>query len=110
MKAPFLENGSTGFTLPDGSWQCTGSQMGRRDAIPDDYATVRKLHLVRVPMVGGDYDPGGAYWGGGIGVSPLYCAYGESDTEQVHAFFRATSRADAKARAVSAFPNASFYR
>lgn len=109
MKAPYLENGSTGFTDPaTGEWQCTGSQMGRRDAIPEDYATVRKLHLRRVRIDSGGYDPGGAYWGNGNGW--LYCAWGESDTEQCHAFFRAQNRADAKRQALGGFPNATFHR
>lgn len=98
MKPPFLSNGSTYCFGADGERICTGSQMGRRDAIPPDRKTVSKLHLVRVPMSPcGAYDKGGAYWG--IGSAPLWCAYGESETEQAHCFTRASNRTNAKAKA-----------
>lgn len=113
-KAPYEANGTTGFIGNNGKRVCTGSQMGRRDCVPSDFATVKKLRLVRVPMSScGAYDKGGAYWGCTdfrANVFPLYCAWGESDTECVEAFFRATDRADAKRQANGAFPNAKFYR
>jgi hypothetical protein len=103
-----LDPGFTGFTDPDtGKWVCTGSMMGRRDWIPDDSITVRKLRLERVPLYG-DYDPAGAYWGSG--KEPLYVAYGESDTEQVRVFIRAKNRDEAKVQALYVFPNARFFR
>lgn len=56
-----------------------GAPMGRRNALPDGPT---KLHLVeRVRMVDGDYDPGGAYWGAGFGVAPLYVAWDENGTQ-----------------------------
>jgi hypothetical protein len=84
--------------------------MGRRNNMPDDYRTVRKLHLRRVPMVNGGYDAGGAYWGANTRASSLYCAWGESDTKQAEMFFRARGRYDARQQCRAAFPNAAFYR
>lgn len=62
-----------------------GATMGRRSApsLGDN------ITLFRVRMVDGDYDDGGAYWGGG---EPLYCARDEDGDEQ---FTRARSYADA---------------
>jgi hypothetical protein len=65
--------------------------MGRRNIIPSDYDG-EKLHLRQVPIRQG-YDPGGAYWGQSI---PLWCAWGESATEQMEVYVRATNRRAAK--------------
>ena len=74
-----------------------GAPMGRRsDPIEG------KVHLQRVPFVDGDYDKGGAYWGGGRDTPPLWCAWNEEGA----AYQRAKSREDAKAL----FPGCSFYR
>lgn len=108
-KLPFSTPSFTGFHR-DGQFVCTGATMGRRNAIPSDTKTVRKLHLRRVmPCDGGDYDQGGAYWGNLRG-NPLWCAWGESETEQVVYYFRASDREQAKREALSRFPNARFYR
>ena len=102
-----LSNGATGFTNEQGEWVCTGSAMGRRDHIPSDFITVKKLHLVKLKMSScGCYDSGGAYWGQGL---PMYWAYGESDTEQAEMFMRAKNRENAKAQALARFPSAKFY-
>ena len=89
---PWKQNGIKGFTREDGTWQCTGSQMGRRNIIPADYAG-EKLKLRRVPFLDGGYDAGGAYWGT---PANLWCAWGETATEQMEVFVRATDRDDAK--------------
>jgi hypothetical protein len=70
-----------------------GADTGRPTIVPDDY-TGEKLHLQKVPLDSGGYDPGGAYWG--VGPPALYCAYGESKTEQLQVFFRSNSRETAK--------------
>lgn len=48
------------------------------------------------------------YWG--YGSLSLWCAWGESETEQAHCFCREPNRKVAKKFAVSQFPNAKFYR
>lgn len=86
---------------------CAGAMMGRPDVVPDDAGTVQRLRLERVRLYDGAcYDKGGAYWGNG---QPLYCAWGESDTEQCQLFIRADSREGAKIAALMQFPNAKFH-
>jgi hypothetical protein len=66
--------------------------MGR----PSDPLTefVGEIHLERVPLTdGGDYDEGGAYWGGGGGN--LYCAWDDEGHEH---YLRARNLKDAKAK------------
>lgn len=89
--------------LPFESKACSryGADMGRRsDKISD--LSGRKVRLQRVPACdGGDYDPGGAYWGG-IHSSPLFCAWDDEFT----VYFRASSREEAKRQ----IQGARFYR
>lgn len=86
-----------------------GAQMGRRNETGDGISPVR-LHLEHVRMYDGDYDKGGAYWGGGIGPLPLWVAYGEDPQAQIQIFVRAPNRAEAKAEVIKARANAVFYR
>jgi hypothetical protein len=72
-----------------------GAQMGRKDNVPSDIITMGKLHLERLNFVDGDYDYGGAYWGGGTSEK-IYWAYGETSTAQIDIFVRAKDRSDAK--------------
>lgn len=107
-KKPFERNGVKYCDDGHGGRVCTGAQMGRRDAKPADFLTVRKMHLVRVPMSAcGCYDKGGAYWGNG---APLWCAWGESDTEEAYCFGRAATRELAKIGVWRVFPLSKFYR
>lgn len=48
--------------------------MGRHSDHPEDFDLSRPLNIQRVHL-DGDYDEGGAYWGGGRGTSPLYCVW-----------------------------------
>lgn len=98
MKAPYKENGIKSFINENGNRVCTGSMMGRRTIVPDDYKG-EKLNLRRVPFVDGDYDSGGAYWGA---PENLWCAWGETETEQMQVFVRAKDRQDAKAQVAKA--------
>lgn len=88
-----------------------GAQMGRRDMLPADPRKPIKLHLQRLPMVDGDYDRGGAYWGcwsrefGG-----MWAAWGEDEETQVQVFTRATTRGGAKNLVLMSIPGAKFYR
>ena len=72
-----------------------GADMGRPNRIPHDFSTAGKLHLVKLEWVDGDYDKGGAYWGGGSG-DHVYWSYGETATEQIEVFVRAKSHDEAK--------------
>lgn len=105
-----LSNGTTGFFREDGTWQCTGSLMGRRNAIPDASAAP-KLYLSKLKWVDGDYDQGGAYWGRGTG-SDIYRAEGDAEgvDESYEVFVRARSREEAKAAVLKLIPAARFYR
>ncbi len=75
-----------------------GAPMGRETIVDDPEATVT---LFRVRMVDGDYDAGGAYWGGGPDVEPLYGAIGEG----FQFFFRASSLSEAKTVLQDDYPN-----
>jgi hypothetical protein len=86
-----------------------GAPMGRPDCYGDGESPC-KLHLERVRLVDGDYDEGGAYWGGGSGASPLYVAYGEDASEQIHIFVRASNREIAKTIVRSRRRNVRFFR
>jgi coproporphyrinogen III oxidase len=72
--------------------------MGRPEYcdIPDDRCRVFKLK-----MVDGDYDEGGAYWGGGADIDPMYACIGP-DTQL---YTRAKNRAQAKREFRSLFPH-----
>lgn len=106
-----LPNGTRGFTREDGTWQCTGAAMGRRDAIPDSTAAP-KLHLEKLRWVDGDYDQGGAYWGRGCSGASIYRAEGEADgvDEQYDIYVRARTRAEAKQAIRLLIPKARFFR
>ena len=66
-----------------------GAPMGRHQDDVEDF--VGPVYLQKVAMFDGDYDEGGAYWGGG-GV-PLYCAW---DDEGHAIYIRAKDSFDAK--------------
>jgi hypothetical protein len=82
-----------------------GAPMGRADRLPDDPLAPIDLQLARLPMVDGDYDEGGAYWGGPCDAGVMWCAWREG----VQVFCRAVdaTRAQAKVRAV--LPGAQFF-
>ena len=65
-----------------------GAPMGRRESPVEDFTG--PVCLQKVPMIDGDYDEGGAYWGGG---TPLYCAW---DDEGHAIYFRAKDSSAAK--------------
>lgn len=87
-----------------------GAPMGRASTVVDIDTPV-KFYLYRMPMVDGDYDSGGAYWGGGDRIIGwMYHAYGDGPTVRNECFVRAISRAEAKEEVKELFPNATFYR
>ena len=79
-----------------------GAPMGRRS---DPLASFEgaEVHLERVPMFDGDYDEGGAYWGGG--GKPLFCAW---DDDGNVAYFRAKDLEHARAKILEEAPGAEF--
>ena len=74
------------------SW---GAPMGRSEygRTPSGESGRRSVSLFLVRFVDGDYDDGGAYWGGGSASKPLYCA--RSRDGAYRAFSRASCRAEA---------------
>ncbi len=113
---PKLPNGTTGFYNERNEWVCTGSQMGRRDTLPENRNGAIKLRMVRLRWTSGDYDEGGTYWGAPSARSPMftwiYRAMGEMDGEEftTEIFTRAGSRVEAKAKVRALLPMATFYR
>lgn len=80
-----------------------GAPMGRRSYCDEPTA---KVSLFRVRFVDGDYDDGGAYWGGN---SRLYCAR-TTDGESVQLFVRVADREIAKRDLLARYPSLRFYR
>lgn len=77
-----------------------GAPMGRRDYGDIENCPKFSLNVFLVKMVDGDYDDGGAYWGGG--GTPLYCVRtveGVKEEFEVQHFVRARSRLEAAAKA-----------
>ena len=83
----------------------SGAPMGRSDSHhgPDmgDYEG-RPVRIFKVRPVDGDYDDGGAYWGFGYGVEPLWCI--RTDCRGFEIFIRSISRPRAMMEAVVRFP------
>jgi len=73
-----------------------GAPMGRR-RITDNRAAV--VFVQQIVFVDGDYDSGGAYWGGG---SPLFCAMSEAG--DFMEFTRADCEDTARARFLQEYP------
>ena len=118
MKAPplpALSNGATGFFNERNEWQCTGSQMGRRNTLPDTpeaRALPCKLRLVRMRETDRTaYDAGGAYWGEwSPSAGGMWRAIGDCGEVRAEVFTRAKSRAEARERVRELLPGARFYR
>lgn len=112
-----LPSGTTGFTNDRGQWICTGSQMGRRNILPEDPAKPVKLRIQRMNLIDGDYDTGGAYWGGPSPTSGrMYCAFRYRPSMvsimlnfDALVFVRANSRAQAKQIVRRELPAAKFF-
>lgn len=120
---PPLRDGSTYFTNEHGEKVCTGSQMGRRDSLPETRearALPCKLRLVRLTWHDGDYDAGGAYWGStrapgkgrrlGAPLDFIFRAAGDVGEERAEIFIRAANREQARAAVLAKLPGARFYR
>ena len=79
-----------------------GAPMGRGNE-----KLVGKCRLQVMVMVDGDYDQGGAYWGGGRGVARMWVA---EDSEGRQAYVRGWDRVDAKNRLLVDNEGITFYR
>lgn len=92
------------LSLPDVSSRY-GAPMGRPDNLPDNRHAPVALHLERLRMVDGDYDEGGAYWGGPGPAGAMYCAWNE---DGVRVYVRATDLEQAKSKVKRTLPQATF--
>ena len=85
-----------------------GAPMGRCNwGLTEHRNRPMMMYVQRVKLIDGDYDLGGAYWGGPPSL-PLFCAWAEDDEARV--FVRAENRNAAKLRVKEHFPNAKFFR
>lgn len=107
MKTFSLPNGATGFCNEQNEWVCTGSQMGRKDILPDNRQEFVRLRLNRLPFVDGAYDRWGAYWGA---PATVWCATGECSEIICYVFVRADTREQAKTKVQAKLPNVRFFR
>ncbi len=94
--------------LPDVSSKF-GAPMGRTNVLPEDENISCRLHIRELKWVDGDYDEGGAYWGGGMSDA-IFWAHGDAGDVVVHVFVRAKFREDAKHLVKQILPNVKFYR
>lgn len=87
-----------------------GAPMGRPDTIPawvmNPKAEAPVLHLRQFRMVDGDYDTGGAYWGGPCRHGRMYCAFSGKDTDLIQVFVRAPTVTDAMRMVLDKIPRA----
>ena len=89
------------------AYSAHGAPMGRCDwGLAEHREHHMVMNLQRVKFIDGDYDLGGAYWGGG--GEPLFCAWAEGIEARV--FVRAKDRRAAKLKVNEHFPNAKFFR
>ena len=86
-----------------------GASMGRSDTVPENPAAPVRLSLVRLRWIDGDYDAGGAYWGGTPGTW-IFRAIGDAEDVVAELYVRASSREEAKTLIRRRVPGATFYR
>jgi len=79
-----------------------GAPMGRRSLEASNLSG--PVHLERVTMYDGDYDKGGAYWGGGFGTDPLFCMWNDEGA----VYLRAKNIDDAKRQLLEENPDLEF--
>ena len=97
----------------------SGAPMGRPNHLPKDVNLPIKMRLQKLDWVDGDYDEGGAYFGGGSGDNVYWAKsdnvtaidyFGKVTDWPVEVFVRAFSRDEAKQAVKELLPNATFYR
>ena len=85
-----------------------GAPMGRANwGLIEHRERPMMMYLQRVRLIDGDYDLGGAYWGGHPS-DLLFCAWAEDVDARV--FVRAKNRMLAKREVKKHFVNAKFFR
>ena len=82
-----------------------GAPMGRPEIVTTHWAIVK---VFKVKMVDGDYDDGGAYWGGGPGTQPLYCCEGHNEDGDIRLFTRADSLDEAREAFKARYPGLTY--
>jgi len=81
--------------------------MGRAAYGPiEEYDLPIKFYLQRMKMIDGDYDTGGAYWGG-YPSAPMYVA--ESVDKKHRYYVRGLNREQAKEEVKLMYQNAKFF-
>ena len=85
-----------------------GAPIGRSNTVTEPDFPV-KFRLERMQLVDGDYDNGGAYWGG-YPSGPMWVAWGMAEDEEQEVFIRAKNREEAKEFVKETFINARFWR
>jgi hypothetical protein len=98
IKIPALSNAASQYV----------SSMGRSDTQGDSTKNLA-LTLIQLRWVDGDYDTGGAYWGGSRSEH-IYRAYGYQEDETVELFIRAKSFSAAESLILADYPYATFVR
>ena len=76
-----------------------GAPMGRASYLSNELSDqLTPLHLQKLIFVDGDYDKGGAYWGGGSNLGSMYCAFTPNMETMIFVFSK--SRNSAKEQVV----------
>lgn len=96
---------------------CVGAYMGRPNYLPDFTPTAPiKMHLVKLKLVDGCYDQGGAYWGSpsnlyrAVSVEEIDTRCSEHRFGRAELFIRAPSRRAAKEKVRQSIRTATFFR
>ena len=85
-----------------------GAPMGRQES-HGDRSQPAHFKLTKLLWEDGDYDTGGAYWGGGDSAS-IFQAVAKQDDETVELYRRAGSFSDAEKQILKDYPLATFTR
>lgn len=85
-----------------------GAPMGRQDS-PGDTSQPLAFTLIQLQWEDGDYDTGGAYWGGGDGQH-IFHALAEQNDDSIELFRRAGSFSEAEKQILADYPLATFNR
>jgi hypothetical protein len=89
-----------------------GAPMGRPNILPHDLNNPKTypvaLYIKPLRMVDGDYDEGGAYWGGPVDAGFMLVAWSPASDHRYQIFVRAKDRAEAEQAVLKILPFATF--